>query len=72
MKAILNYGGFTKEVNVPDARDTIYILKPLEEMDVMSSDTESLDEITNTRLEFRLNKSPRIGEPLEYVFVRES
>ncbi len=72
MKAVLDYGGFIKEIEVSDMREIIYMVKPQEKLGVRNNERVSLTEITDKKLEFYLKEAPQIGKPLMYEFVKES
>lgn len=72
MKAILEYGSFTKEIEVNDYRQVIYIPKPPAKLTMVENDMETPVDITANKLEFYLKEAPRLGVPLRYEFVGES
>ena len=69
MKAILKYGPFTTELEVEEAKPMIVIVRPHSiDFTVLESEDYSVVQTTHDKLVFHLDKSPTVGELLEYSY----
>ena len=71
MLAVFQYGEFTMEKQVDEARRYYVLVTPLEPLNLLR-DPDPLQEVELMKMHFELAAPPRLGEPLKYVYAGRS